>query len=160
MARISSQGGVEHTIGHASYHDISVQVPEVLRRYGYAIYNNVETGATLYIETNWMDRAPFEDEAKKGVDAARTRFIFRARKSGPATFTLRVHAENQVRGVPNTSDWAGTDWTTIPATEMYKAYVLELSTEIQLKVDAGLRTYGPAIPPPGSEPDPQPGRAS
>jgi hypothetical protein len=33
-------------------------------------------------------------------------------------------------------------WSRIPATEMYRAYVREISTEIELKVAAGLRLYG------------------
>lgn len=134
-----SHGAIERNIGHATYRDIALSVPDILRRYGYVIYTSRSTENQLYFETNWKPRAPFEDEAARGANAARTRIIVRARKSSSQFFTLRLQAQNEVSGVPNASDLAGTGWSTIPATEMYKAYVLELSTEIQLKVDTGMR---------------------
>lgn len=141
-ASLASRGGVDETIGRASYNDIVTEVPLALRRHGYAIYNNRETSRTLYIESSWQSRAPFEDEAALGASMARTRFIAQARRSGPKIYTLQISAENQVQGVAHVSgSQAPADWATIPPTEMYKTYVLEIMTEIKLKVDAGLRTY-------------------
>jgi hypothetical protein len=144
-----NRGSVETTVGRATYHDILTEVPQALRRNGYAIYRNQETRSTIYIETGWQERAPFEDEAAKGVEYARTRFIARARNAGPSVFTLRISAENQVKGLQDSSgepmDWQTQDWATMPATEMYSAYVGEITMEIKLKVDAGLRTYGVPI---------------
>ena len=71
---LASLGSIEQTIGRASYHDILTEVPQAFRRNGYAIYQSRETPSTIYIETNWQDRAPFEDEAGLGADNARTRF--------------------------------------------------------------------------------------
>ncbi|MCA9737438.1 MAG: hypothetical protein R3E98_17705 [Gemmatimonadota bacterium] len=141
---LANRGQVETTVGRATFNDIMNEVPSILRRVGYAIYEVRETGSSLYIETGWQERVPFDDEAEAGADVARTRFVARARKVGPALYTLRVTAENEVHGVepPEALPDAAGGWSTMPATGMYKAYVLDITTEIQMKVDAGLRTYG------------------
>jgi hypothetical protein len=116
----------------------------VLRRYGYAIYQNRQTSSTLYIETGWQERAPFDDEAGGGMEAARTRFIARGRKTGPSLYALTISVENQVRA---RSDTVATGWSTMPPTEMYLDYIREITTEIDMKVDAGLRRYDAALAP-------------
>ncbi len=138
-------GTIDHTVGRASFHDIMTEVPAVLLRHGYAIYENRPTSSTLYIETGWQERAPFDDEAEAGVEYARTRFIARGRKAGPATYTLTISAENQVRAsadtAPEIAVRLAAGWSSMPPTDGYKAYVQEITTEIEMKVDAGLRTY-------------------
>ncbi|MDH5760730.1 MAG: hypothetical protein OEZ65_14170 [Gemmatimonadota bacterium] len=148
---LGRRGGMEHTIGRGSYHDIMTEVPEIFRRNGYAIFASRETTSTLYIETAWQDRAPFEDEAEAGATYARTRFVAQARLAGPAVYTLRVTAYNQVRF--DDDPWPesrerpdlGGGWTVMPPSGMYATYVTELTTEIRLKVDAGMRTFGAPI---------------
>jgi hypothetical protein len=164
---LAHRGTIEQTIGRASFRDIMAEVPEVLRRHGYAIYENRPTASTLYIETGWQERAPFEDEAKGGIEAARTRFIARARKAGPATYSLTISAENQVRApadtAPDIAVRLATGWSTMSPTHMYEAYVREITTEIRLKVDSGLRTYGSRVdlvPPYGGARSGSPSRAA
>ncbi|HSM61194.1 MAG TPA: hypothetical protein VK849_10375 [Longimicrobiales bacterium] len=148
---LANRGSIEATIGRATYHDILTEVPQVLRRYEYAIYTTRETSTTLYLETDWRHRAPFDDEAEAGADFARSRFVVRARRAGAAFYTLRITAENQVHleevsdsvAMPALEGVPG--WTTMPAPDMYEAYVAEIMTEIELKVDAGLRTHGAPI---------------
>lgn len=139
---LADLGGTQQTIGRATHRDISVEIPATLIRWGYAIYQRRDTGSSLHIETGWQERAPFEDEAALGAKGARTRFIAQARQAGPAVYTLRLISENEV-SLPDSTGYLDPDgWSRIPATEMYKAYVQEISTEIELKVAAGLRTYG------------------
>ena len=153
---IARLGTVDRTIGRATLHDIMEEVPYVLQQHGYAIYENRPTASTLYIETGWQDREPFDDEAKEGAEYARTRFIARGRKDGPATYSLTISAENQVMASADTGSRAtpvsSSAWCTIRPTRMYQAYVREITTEIQMKVDAGVRTYdvelGRPAPPP------------
>ena len=130
-----SQSDVQNRIGRATERDIVVLVTETLQRHGYIIYNNRRSVDVLYFETNWKSRAPFEDEAAQGADGARTRIIIRARRASDMFFTLRLEAQNQVSGIP----FAASRWSTIPATDLYKEYVGELSSEIRLLVDAGSR---------------------
>lgn len=138
---LGHMGSIDDTIGRASFHDIMTEIPAVLHRHGFAIYQDQQTGSTLYLETGWQERAPFDDEAKAGVDYARTRFIARARKAGPSTYTLTISAENQVRGVADTASGITPGWSTQPPTRLYLAYVREITTEIKMRVDAGLRKY-------------------
>lgn len=144
-ASLAGLGRVEHDVGQATHHDILTEVPEALRRHGYAIYQNRETSSTLYMETGWRERAPFEDEAAEGVEYARTRFIARARKAG-TFYSLRLTSENEVRGLADASGepfgLATDGWSTMEATSMYQDYVRAITEEIQLEVDAGVRTYG------------------
>ena len=130
-----SQSDVQNRIGRATARDIVVLVTETLQRHGYIIYNNRRSVDVLYFETNWKSRAPFEDEAAQGADGARTRIIIRARRASDMFFTLRLEAQNQVSGIP----YATSRWSTIPATDLYKEYVGELSSEIRLLVEAGRR---------------------
>ncbi|MDP2955090.1 MAG: hypothetical protein Q8N53_01600 [Longimicrobiales bacterium] len=141
-ASLATQGRTEQVIGRASYYSIMTEIPEVLGNVGYTVYDKRETSSALYIETSWQERAPFEDEAAVGVEYARTRFIARAQKTTPQIFTLRLQAENQVRGRSDES-WHQSvgDWSTSPPTEMYEAYMLDIFTEIKLRVAAGLRVY-------------------
>lgn len=146
---LAGRGSLERTIGRATYHDILTEVPAMLRRYEYAIYTTRETASTVYIETDWRNRAPFDDEVAAGADFARTRFVVRARRAAAAFYSLAIAAENQLHmGAPPdsvaVSEEVGVDgWTTRPATPMFEAYAGEIMTEIELKVDAGLRTHGP-----------------
>lgn len=146
---LAVRGSVERSIGRATYHDILTEVPAMLLRYEYAIYTTRETSSTVYIETDWRSRAPFDDEAAAGADFARTRFVVRARRAAAAFYSVAITAENQVHmGAPADSvpiqEGVGIDgWTTLPATPMFQTYVEEIMTEIELKVDAGLRTHGP-----------------
>ncbi|NNF29431.1 MAG: hypothetical protein HKN73_19545 [Gemmatimonadetes bacterium] len=137
-----SQSGVGGRIGHATGRDILDAVPKILGSHGYTIYNSRRTDDSIYFETNWRNRAPFEDEADGGAEAARTRIIIRARRSSATLFTVRLEAQNQIMGVSHVTDPAGTSWSTMPATDAYKAYIGELSSEISLRVDAGSRRRG------------------
>jgi hypothetical protein len=138
-------GTIDHSVGRGSFRDIMVEVPAVLERYGYAIYENRPTNSTLYIATGWQERAPFDDEAEEGVEYARTRFIARGRKAGPTMYTLTISAENQVMtppdSTPETTGRPATEWSVMAPTDMYRSYVREITTEIEMKVDAGLRKY-------------------
>jgi hypothetical protein len=142
---LANLGTVDRKIGRATSYDIMREVPSVLQLYGYAIYQNRPTSSALYIETGWQERAPFDDETERGVEYARTRFIARGRKSGPTTYTLTISAENQVRTAADTApEIAGVpapEWSTMPPTDMYMAYVREITGEIEMKVSAGLRRY-------------------
>lgn len=137
----SDSNVLERSAGHASGPDIVTKIPQTLRRRSYTIHDSRRTGRTIYFETNWKSRQPFEDEADSGADLARTRIIVRARQSAGKLFALSIEAQNEVRGVPDAGDWAGESWSTIPATEMFRGYARELIEEIRLEVDAGLRTY-------------------
>lgn len=137
-----NQSNVERRIGHATSQDIIDTVPKILGGNGYTLFNTRRTDDTIYFETTWRNRVPFDDEAERGAEAARTRIILRARRSSATLFTVRLEAQNEVSGISDGAGPPGTGWSTIPATDDYKAYILELSTLIKLEVDAGSRRVG------------------
>ncbi len=141
---LTQLGRVEQTVGQASYYDIMKEVPEVLATHGYTVYDDTPNGPNLYIETGWQERAPFDDEAAQGITYARTRFIAQARKASADTYTLRIRAENQVQvGEGATATVAfreGTPWGTMGPTGDYTAYVHQVTSEIEMRVAAGVRT--------------------
>lgn len=128
-----------HRVGHATSRDILEHVPRILGGHGYTIYNTRRTDDTIYLETNWRSRAPFEDEADRGAEQARTRIIVRARRSSESFFTVRLEAQNEVMGPIEGDDLLGRDWSIVPASDRYRSYVRELTSEIALAVDAGQR---------------------
>ncbi|NIR79554.1 MAG: hypothetical protein GWM92_12675 [Gemmatimonadetes bacterium] len=135
-----NQSSVESTIGRATFRDVVVELPDIVGENGFSIRRTRRTARTVSFETSWRARAPFEDEADQGADRARTRLFLVARKGGGNTYTLRVRADNQVRGVADATGLApGAAWSTIPATPMYRDYVRELFMQIKLQVDAGVR---------------------
>lgn len=137
-----SHSAVESKIGRATFRDIVVEVPDIFGANGFSIHETRRTGNSVSFETDWRARAPFEDEAEQGADRARTRLLLDARRAGGRTYSLRIRAENEVRGVPGASGpVAGSRWGTIPATEMYRAYVRDLFMQIKLEVDAGVRVH-------------------
>ena len=137
-----NRSAVESKIGRATFRDIVVEVPDIFGANGFSIHESRRTGHGVFFETNWRSRAPFEDEAARGAERARTRLVLDARKAGGRTYSLRIRAENEVRGVPGVSGpAAGSGWGTIPATEMYRAYVRDLFMQIKLQVDAGVRIH-------------------
>jgi len=146
---LAGRGGLERSVGRATYHDILTEVPAMLRRYEYAIYTTRETASTVYIETDWRNRAPFDDEAASGADFARTRFVVRARRAAAAFYSVAITVENQLHmgppsdSIPARGDVGADGWTTLPASPMFEEYAEEIMTEIELKIDAGLRTHGP-----------------
>lgn len=139
VASLANDSTVEATIGRATLRDFVSEVPEVLGTSGYTIHQRRQTSRLVTYETNWMYRAPFDDEADRGASAARTRLFVSARVSAGNIYAVRARAENEVRGVPGAGDLAGTGWSRIPATEMYEAYARELFLKIKLRVDAGVR---------------------
>lgn len=135
-----NQSSVESTIGRATFRDVVVELPDIVGENGFSIRRTRRTARTVSFETSWRARAPFEDEAEQGAERARTRLFLMARKGGGNTYTLRVRADNQVRGVADATGLApGVAWSTIPATPMYRDYVRELFMQIKLQVDAGVR---------------------
>ncbi len=141
---LSHLGRLEFTVGQASYSDIETEVPAVFAKYGYAIYANVTNGPNLYIETGWQERAPFDDEAAEGIIYARTRFIARARGSGVHSYTLRIRAENEVQPGDNPTAKVtvreAMPWGTMQPTDDYASYARQITSEIEMRVAAGVRT--------------------
>lgn len=135
---LADRGIVQETVGRATERDILVEVPDILGESGFVISERRTSGRRISFETEWMRRAPFEDEAALGAEEARTRVIVTARRSAANLYTVDVRADNQLRGVA-TQAFAGTGWSSIPATDMNRDYIRQLALDIRLRIDAGVR---------------------
>lgn len=120
-------------VGRASRYDVLNKVEGVLNREGYTVQERRDTGALIQLASSWTTRAPFEDEAGRGVTECRTRIVVEGRRQGNDLFAVVVRAENSAQ------DEAGV-WKALPPTPMFRAHVRELSNALALEIDAGVRT--------------------
>jgi hypothetical protein len=123
-------------IGSGSASDVITRAHRVLALHQFEIYQE-EAPPSIYIETRWRTRQPFEDEAMLGIDAAQTRAIVRARPRNATSamgeaYTVDLTVENRVR-VKGTEDWVHT--TVTPQAEAFGKRIAEdLRTELNIGV--------------------------
>jgi len=128
------RGVLRNDLGRGTRRDITMFVREILYRYGYAIQEVRETSNTIYYETAWARREPFDDEAARGAEECRSRIIVEARKGGAEMYSVRLRAENTAL----VFQYPG-EWRPMPATEMFREHVREISNAIRMEIDAGVR---------------------
>jgi hypothetical protein len=131
-------------VGRGSRGDIELVIPEQLVRHGYTIQQRRDTGTLLYYETAWLNRQPFEDEVEQCRLECRTRIIVEARRQGGEIFSVTLRAENsfldQPTGVLATGEPV---WTALPPTEKFREHINKISTDIEDRIDAGVRVFRP-----------------
>jgi len=132
-------GTLRYDVGRGSRGDIELVVPDMLARYGYEMDQRRDTGRRLYFQTAWLHREPFEDEDRCDIDC-RTRITVEARRAGNEFYSVTLRAENAAFEVRPTAGESGR-WVPYPATEMFRAHVTELTEEIGMQIDAGVRGY-------------------
>src|SRR5438552_2638487 len=71
-------GVMTQDLGHATRHDLDLAVDEILHQAGFRVQTRRETPASIYYETDWMNRKPLYDEAARGAAHCRTRIIVEA----------------------------------------------------------------------------------
>lgn len=112
----------------------------LIRKHQYIVQVFEESLDRSYLETDWKDRLPFEDEAKTGVVQAKSRIILegRSRVRGTATATLKVkfRGENMLL-YENSPTWeiAG------PMSQLSKEYFKAMANEIKTEYSTRTREY-------------------
>ena len=97
-------------VGEGSYFNFQNSAEKILDRYHYTVYRREEYGARLYIETQWKDHKPLDDEFDLGISNVQTRLIIEAKpkmrdaSSNRAMNTVKFSGEVLVRLGPM-SDW-------------------------------------------------------
>ena len=124
---------VRRDIGRATLRDIVLHVPEILARHGYAVRQRRQTATHIYYETSWLHRVAFEDEATKGAEEVRTRFIIEARKGAAEFYDVHIRAENSARGISLDGEWEHL------VTPTFQEHVRALSDDIMMHINAGVR---------------------
>jgi hypothetical protein len=95
---------------------------------------------TIYFQTRWRERHPFEDEVRMGIDGARIRATVRARARSQTSlmgefYNVDLAIEQQVRFNDSNA------WEIRPATASAVAYAEEIAQDMRRALDVGVRRH-------------------
>jgi len=135
---VTGDAAYSTTVGTATATDIRNTVPRILSKYQYQISRVEESSDQIYVQTQWNNRTPFEDEYDAGVKNARTRIIIEARprtRVGTILNTVRFTAENMVL-----FDLEG-DWENRSLSQEGERYIRAIVNDLKADLDMGVRTF-------------------
>jgi hypothetical protein len=97
-----SPGAYTDEVGPAIIPAVEREAMPILQRFGYTIQRTERTADRIMIETSWVNRAPFADEAAAGAVDVRTRVLISTRPrsttnsagSTVSGVTLRLEVEH------------------------------------------------------------------
>jgi hypothetical protein len=99
-----------------------------------------EGSPTIYIETRWRERTPFEDEQLLGISSAQIRAIMRGRpRSGTGMgglYTIDLTIEQRVR-----TDRNSEVWTNMVMTDQGRAYAARIAEDLRRELNVGVRRF-------------------
>ncbi|MBM4168703.1 MAG: hypothetical protein FJ215_06050 [Ignavibacteria bacterium] len=126
-------------LGTGTLYDINTKSQAILNRYQYRIERVESTTDLLYIETEWKNRYPFDDEIEQGVNAALTRIVIRAtprgRGVGSDNNSIRFEGENKVRYQ------GGEEWHIVPMSPMLIAHFKDITDDLITDLRTGFRKF-------------------
>ena len=108
------------------------------RKNQYEFERRVDTMEDVYVETQWQDHSPLEDERAQGYSFARTRIIITARPRNRSpgnlqSFSVTFRAECLVRTETG-------DWVVVPMTAMRKSHLRGIADEVKADIVTGIRS--------------------
>ncbi|RMD86461.1 MAG: hypothetical protein D6813_14900 [Calditrichaeota bacterium] len=127
-------------VGVATLDDIQKIYTKVFTKYLYQLEREEEFGSRLYVETQWKDRKPFEDEKAAGVVAVRSRIILQTRPRIKSGVSYNLHqvqfiAENLVKY------HLDENWHPAPLTKMCRDYFKKIANDFKLDLTSIVREY-------------------
>ncbi|MCI0693395.1 hypothetical protein L0337_15495 [candidate division KSB1 bacterium] len=144
----SSSGGStpSHTyianVGTATSFDVNEKTRRLIDKHQYVVFRYEQSQDMIYFETEWKERAPFQDEQDSGILQARTRFILEARPrirvevAGSSDLNnVRLIFENMVLFE------SSPDWQYVPMTAMCKSYVRRIADDLNTDFRTGFRRF-------------------
>ncbi len=127
-------------LGIASAYGIREQVQRLLiNKYHYVIAYADETNNRVYIETDWLDRLPFADERRMGVEQAKSRIIIEARTRGRTGEASRLSVKFKGENMLFFADTGS--WERGHMTKEARRYFKELADELKTQFAAMVREY-------------------
>lgn len=121
-------------IGEVTPLDLDRFLPLILANEGYMIQYVERKGTRIEMYTHWRDRAPFADEASRGVHYAQTRLIIHAEWQ-ERLYSVRVEAENRVRTEHDQK------WYPAGMTRMFREYADRLTSLLRRGLTYGTHWY-------------------
>ena len=128
-------------VGEGSYFNFQNSAEKILDRYHYTVYRREEYGARLYIETQWKDHKPLDDEFDLGISDVQTRLIIEARpkmrdaSSNRAMNTVKFSGEVLVRLGPMS------DWKELAMTPSRKKYFKQCADDLKFDLRASAQKF-------------------
>ncbi len=139
----SSNGRVEvynNDLGIATNYGIQDQTQEILvNKYHFEVLYYDDTSNRVYVETDWKERTPFEDERHQGVLQAKSRIILEARPRGRTGETSRMSVRFKGENLLYFSDTAS--WERGHMTRQCRAYFKEIANELKTRFATLVREY-------------------
>lgn len=111
----------------------------VLDRYHYEYEIQRETTTSLYYETRWKERAPFDDELQRGIEAVRMRIIVEGRPrtrrgdEGGELYAVRFTGEILVNYI------ASDQWISSPMSREARNYFRAITRDLDVELRTGFR---------------------
>lgn len=128
-------------VGEGSYFNFQNSAEKILDRYHYTVYRREEYGARLYIETQWKDHKPLDDEFDLGISNVQTRLIIEAKpkmrdaSSNRAMNTVKFSGEVLVRLGPMS------DWKELAMTPSRKKYFKQCADDLKFDLQASIQKF-------------------
>lgn len=121
-------------VDHAAFHDLGDLDGDALHGAvdllitgicGFSLARRSEQFATVYYQTDWMERRPLPRETREGVTAARTRLLIRGQRQGGGRYRTLLEGENEIRtdSVP--------DWRSARLTADFSTWTSRLASELR-----------------------------
>lgn len=129
---------VQQDLGQFTAGDIAAKVPDFLLRNQFTMFLQEGPPAILQ-ETAWRPRAPFADEAARGVAQAEVRVIVRGRLRSTTGSVASLQLYSTQMLVETRVRRAGGDWEEIPATDEFRTWARALIRQLQVELET-LRT--------------------
>jgi hypothetical protein len=141
-ARTSGPGQFRQDVGIGSAPDVITIARRILTQHRFEIHQEhlpPEVG-TIYIETRWLDRRPFEDEQSLGVETAQTRAIVSGRPRSPtsaqgAAYSVSLVVESRVRMM------GADEWSNQSVSDGARRYAAGIVEQLQRELTLGVRRH-------------------
>ncbi len=135
-----TEGRFTTSVGTATFSGLRNNFERIiLDRYHYEYEIQRETTTSLYYETRWKERSPFEDEAQRGIEAVRMRIIVEGRprtrrgEEGGELYSVRFTGEMRVKYI------ARDDWISSPMTREARNYFRNVTRDLEIELRSGFR---------------------
>ena len=128
-------------VGEGSSVNFQSSARRILNRYHYIVYRYEDYGTRLYIETEWKDHKPLDDEMDLEISNVQTRLILEARPK------MRDESSNRVM---NTVKFSGevlvrlgpmSDWKKLAMTPSRKKYFKQCGDELKFDLQASIQKF-------------------
>ncbi len=132
-----SNSNYRANLGSVTYNNIvNLTEKALVTRYGYRYQREeVASPENIYMETEWKDVRPTDDEIALGVQFVRSRFIVTARvrnrTTGDLSANILSNTEYRMQNSP--------DWIDAPMTPQRREYVKEVVDYLQRELRSGWR---------------------